>query len=120
MFFLRSITQELVIIDPPEKLVIEVDSAGAYRKLGWARNSVGFSLAPGAVFPATSERFFYFSNAYVREPTAEEDFGLYDVNLVGFGGENRTNSPNQSFTVVPYGKPNTVAVYSFCSLKGLQ
>ncbi len=111
MLFLRRITQRLVIIDPPEKLVLEVDSAGAYSRFRWVRNGADFSDHPTAPFPITG-RFFYFTEAYVREPTAEEDLGLYDVDVAEFGGtQSIVNAPRQFFVVVPYGKPLTVAVY---------
>ncbi len=109
--FLRRITQELVIVDPPEKLVLEVDSARAYLRLNWERNGVHFSPAPSAAFPITSEKFFYFFDVYVTEPTAEIDLGLYVVELNQAGSQDTTGAPDQSFTVVPYGKPLTVAVY---------
>ncbi len=104
--FLRRITQELVIVDPPEKLVLEVDSAGAYSRLHWRRDGVGFSPSPTAPFPIPG-RFFYFTDAYVREPTAEEDLGLYQVDLVQSGSQNTAGAPDQIFMVVPYGKPLT-------------
>ncbi len=106
MLFLRSITQELVIIDPPEKLVLEVDSAGAYQRFNWERNGVGFNPNPSAVFPAIPERFLYFTEAYVREPTDEVDLGLYEVFLFQASGlsQNTVNAPGQRFMVVPYGK----------------
>ncbi len=111
MLFLRSITQlGLIIIDPPEKLVLEVDSAGAYYRFSWRRDGVSFSNSPTAPFPIPG-RFFYFTDAYVREPTAEEDLGLYYVNLVQSGSQYTVGAPGQSFMVVPYGKPHTVAVY---------
>ncbi len=107
--FLRRITQlGLIIIDPPEKLVLEVDSAGAYSRFNWDRDGVQFSNNPTAPFPIPG-RFFYFTDAYVREPTAEEDLGLYEVNLNQFGSQDTTGAPDQSFTVVPYGKPLTVS-----------
>ncbi len=107
--FLRRITQlELIIIDPPEKLVLEVDSAGAYLRFQWRRDSDGFSPNPTAPFPIPG-RFFYFTDAYVREPTAEEDLGVYKVNLVQAGSQTTTGAPDQVFTVVPYGKPLTVS-----------
>ncbi len=112
MLFLRRITQlGLIIIDPPEKLVLEVDSAGAYSRFNWDRNGVSFSNNPTAPFPIPG-RFFYFTDAYVREPTAEEDLGLYEVNLNQAGSQNTVGAPDQVFMVVSYGRPLT---YNFRS-----
>ncbi len=107
--FLRSITQELVIIDPPEKLVLEVDSAGAYSRFNWRRDGENFSPSSTAPFPIPG-RFFYFTEAYVREPTAEEDLGLYEVDLFQAGSQFTVNAPSQVFIVVPYGKSLTVSI----------
>ncbi len=100
---LSSISPGLVVIAPPEKLILEVQSSGAYHYILWKRNGLAY-LFPPWPFPSTPDRFFYFFDAYVREPTTEEHLGLYEVRLVEDAGQNTTDAPIQSFTVARYGK----------------
>ncbi len=99
---LSSITPRLIIIEPPERLVVEVQSSGAYEVINWARNGAFYTFNDPD-FPISSDRFFYFYEAYVREPTSMDDLGVYEVNLLGTGQET-TLAPDQFFTVVRYGE----------------
>ena len=102
--FLGRVTPDgLIIINLPEKLVLEVESSGGYARLGWTRNHVGFSFAPDAEFPATTDRFINFYEIYVRDPTDTSDLGEYEVGVVS--ANFAQNYPGDViFTVVPYGK----------------
>ena len=101
--FLDSITPELVIINPPEKLVLEVEASGAYERFNWERNGDTFSFIPGAAFPIGTDRYFNFFEVYVQHSTTSADLGLYEVDLVQVGSE-QTNVPALIFMVVPYGE----------------
>ncbi len=103
MLRLSSITPQLIIIEPPERLVIEVQSSGAYEVIRWARNSFFYTFT-SPDFPISSDRFFYFYEAYVREPTSMDDLGLYEVEVFNAGGQNTQLAPDQFFTVVRYGE----------------
>ncbi len=103
MLRLSSITPQLIIIEPPERLVIEVQSSGAYDVINWRRNGASYTFNDPD-FPITSDRFFYFYEAYVRQPTSMDDLGLYEVNVFHAGGQNTALAPDQFFTVVRYGE----------------
>ncbi len=100
---LSSITPQLIIIEPPEKLVIEVQSSGAYDVILWRRNGASYTFNDPD-FPISSDRFFYFYEAYVREPTSTDDLGLYEVYVLNAGGQDTSLAPDQFFTVVHYGE----------------
>ncbi len=100
---LSSITPQLIIIEPPERLVIEVQTSGAYDVINWARNGYSYTFNDPD-FPISSDRFFYFYEAYVREPTSMDDLGLYEVNVLPAAGQDTTLAPDQLFTVVHYGE----------------
>ena len=103
LFLSRVTPPGLVIIDPPEKLVLEVESSGAYARLGWRRNNVEFSFTADAEFPATTDRFINFYEIYVRDPTDTSDLGEYEVEVVEANFA-QTHPGDVIFIVVPYGK----------------
>ena len=82
------ISPEAIILHPPEKLVIEVDATGRNELIFWSRNGNLFSEMMTSqffvrfpfVFPTSSELVNYFE-IFVREPTTESDFGVYEVQL---------------------------------------
>ncbi len=103
MLRLSRITPQLIIIEPPEKLVIEVQSSGAYDVINWRRNGVFYSFS-NPDFPISSDRYFYFYEAYVRESTSVDDLGLYEVSVIYVGGQNTQLAGDRLFTVVCYGE----------------
>ncbi len=103
MLHLSSITPQLIIIEPPERLVIEVQSSGAYDAIIWRRNGAGYTFNDPD-FPISSDRFFYFYEAYVRESTSLDDLGLYEVSLLAASGQDTLGAPDLFFTVVCYGE----------------
>ncbi len=104
---LSSITPQLIIIEPPERLVIEVQSSGAYDVINWARNGFDYTI-DSLDFPISSDRFFYFYEAYVREPTSMDDLGVYEVSVLHAGDQDpdidTVLADDQVFTVVRYGE----------------
>ena len=82
------VSPEAIILRPPEKLVIEVETTGRYEFISWTRNGNQFSEMMANsffvrfpfVFPTSSELANYFE-IFVREPTSESDFGVYEVGL---------------------------------------
>ena len=89
-----------VIIDPPEKLVLEVLASGAYAGLRWLKNGLSASVDP--TFPCGPEFYPNFMEMYVMDPTnATTDLGLYDVTLI----DALINPPIRvTFTVTSYSK----------------
>ncbi len=103
MLRLSSITPQLIIIEPPERLVIEVQSSGAYDVIVWRRNGAAYAFNDPD-FPISSDRFFYFYEAYVREPTSMDDLGVYEVEVFNVADQDTQLAPDQFFTVVRYGE----------------
>ena len=68
--------------------MIEVETTGRYELIHWSRNGNQFSemmtnpffVRFPFVFPTSSELVNYFE-IFVREPTTESDFGVYEVQL---------------------------------------
>ncbi len=73
--------------------------------IAWRRNGVFYTFN-NPDFPISSDRFFYFYEAYVRKPTSMDDLGVYEVEVRGVigGGQSTTLAPDQLFTVVRYGE----------------
>ena len=85
-----------VIIDPPEKLVLEVLASGAYAGLDWFKNGVSAVLNP--TFPSGSEFFPNFMEMYVMDPSnTTTDLGLYEVELL-----DAEINPRITFVVTSY------------------
>ena len=80
-----------------------MESSGAYARLDWSRNNVGFSFAPDADFPATPDRFINFYEIYVHDPTSTSDLGVYEVQVVSANFA-QFQPDDIIFTTVPYGK----------------
>ena len=106
------ISPEAIILRPPEKLVIEVEATGRYEAILWRKNSNLFSETttnPFFVrFPnpsgASNELANYFE-IFVREPTTEDDFGVYEVQLDVLDPINQLTIPSEvEFAVIQAGE----------------
>ena len=85
------VSPRVIVLDPPEKLVIETRASGGYGDFDWQRNRDRFS--------ATIQEFSNFFEIFVREPTTADDLGVYEVELgVGTGPQ----LPEIRFDVTPY------------------
>ena len=88
---LERISPRVIVLDPPEKLVLETRASGGYSQFDWTRN--------GNPFSAALQEFPNFFEIFVREPTTADDLGVYEVELgVGSGSQ----VPEVVFTVTPY------------------
>ena len=75
-----------VIINPPEKLVIEVEASGAYEAISWVKNRFASSPSNPNDFPGDPRIFPNFFEIHVQDPTnTNTDLGIYTVELVGVG-----------------------------------
>ena len=86
---LERVSPRVIVLDPPEKLVIETRASGGYGQFDWNRNGVPFGTSP---FIVTLQNFPNFFEIYVREPTNANDLGVYEVEA----------GPEIDFTVTPY------------------
>ena len=97
---LERVSPPVIVLDPPEKLVIETRASGGYRLLEWLRNGNGFMVAAGA-FPISLEEFSNFFENFVRDNTTVNDLGVYEVELT-LGTGQTGQAPEVQFTVTPY------------------
>ena len=88
---LERVSPRVIVLDPPEKLVIETRASGGYRQLDWQRNGIPFGTSS---FLVTLQEFPNFFEIFVRAPTSASDLGVYEVEV----------GPEVDFTVTPYSK----------------
>ena len=72
---IERVSPEVIILRPPEKLVIEVRVSGDYEVLLWNKNSAGQAI-PGLMEPLELPNFY---ESFVRDNTTDEDVGIYAV-----------------------------------------
>ena len=98
-YAISRLSPETIIIDLPEKLVIEVEAAGAYDHIEWRKNgqAAGFNVSS---FPGDVRIFPNFFEMHVMDPTsADTDLGRYDIQLIG-----TINHFEVMVTALPYGE----------------
>ena len=101
---LERVSPATVVLNPPEKLVLEVEASGAYSTIRWDRNGEEFSTTEGAGFQVQQpEEFPNFYEIFVRDPTTADDLGIYDVEVL-IGGIFQAEPDDIVFTVLPYGE----------------
>ena len=99
---LERVSPRVIVLDPPEKLVIETRASGGYRQFDWFRNGNPFTLTQGQPFTVALQEFPNFFEIFVREPTTANDLGVYEVDLVLPGSGSQ--APEVDFVVTPYSK----------------
>ena len=87
---MERVSPEVVILRPPEKLVIEVRVSGDYQVLFWWKGASGQAI-PRVMRP---QEFPNFYEIFVRDNTTTEDEGLYRVTA---------QLDNVTYTVTPTG-----------------
>ena len=97
---LERVSPRVIVLDPPEKLVIETRASGGYQMFDWNKNGNEFTLTPGRPFTVTLQEFLNFFEIFVREPTTTNDLGVYWVDIVG----GQPQIPEIQFAVTPYSK----------------
>ena len=107
---LERISPRVIVLDPPEKLILETRASGGYQWLEWQRNGHPFMLASGP-FSVTLQEFPNFFEIFVREPTTANDLGWYEAELVG----GQPQVPEVDFTVTPYSEYVYVTVRVYCN-----
>ena len=93
----------IIILRPPEKLVLEVRAAGRYQEMIWRRNGVPFSFSPGGDFRVTLQEFSHFFEIFVREPTNTSDLGMFSVQLLPAFGSVQDPTNGIDFAVIAAG-----------------
>ena len=98
---LERVSPQIIVLDPPEKLVIETRASGGYQQFDWQRNGNVFTLTQGQPFTVALQEFPNFFEIFVRESTTANDLGVYEVELVLNVG---VPVPEVDFAVTRYSK----------------
>ncbi len=72
---IERVSPEVIILRPPEKLVIEVRVSGEYEVIFW-RKGTGSNFIPGQMRPQEFPNYF---ETFVRDNTTADDEGFYSV-----------------------------------------
>ena len=97
---LERVSPRVIVLDPPEKLVIETRASGGYRQFDWTKNGNEFTLAQGQPFTVTIQEFQNFFEIFVRDSTTANDLGVYEVDLITNTGQ----VTEIDFAVTPFSK----------------
>ncbi len=84
---IERISPEVIILRPPEKLIIEVRVSGEYEVLFWFKGTSSF--IPGLMRP---QEFPNYHEAFIRDNTTAEDEGLYIVQPQLKSGTSQTHT----------------------------
>ncbi len=90
---IERVSPEVIILRPPEKLVIEVRLSGEYEVIFW-RKGTGSNFIPGQMLPQEFPNYF---ETFVRDNTTADDEGLYIVHPQFKSGTTQTH------TLIPVG-----------------
>ena len=106
------------VLDPPEKLVIEVESSGGYFRHAWHKNDEEMYPNGDVQFrEVTPEKFSEFFQVFVQDPTTTSDHGVYRVELIDDATPVVNVLKTQEFTVTPPGGlfsvGNSCSVYTY-------
>ena len=74
---IERVSPVVIILRPPEKLVIEVRTSGEYQVHFWRRNENLFSTTGFQVM--LPDEFPNFFEIFVRDNTTDDDLGIYSV-----------------------------------------
>ncbi len=72
---IERVSSEVIILRPPEKLVIEVRVSGEYKVIFWRKGTTS-TFIPGQMRP---QEFPNYSETFVRGNTTADDEGFYSV-----------------------------------------
>ena len=75
-----TISPDIIILRPPEKLVLEISNTGRYLFTQWARNAEIAGI-PSSGFQPSPKFFVQFGEVYFAENTTMEDLGIYEATL---------------------------------------
>ena len=90
---IERVSPEVIILRPPEKLIIEVRTSGEYEVHFWRRNENLFSTAGFQVI--LPDEFPNFFEIFVRDNTTEDDLGIYRVQLTLTPANSQTHVCNR-------------------------
>ncbi len=91
--FIERVSPEIIILRPPEKLVIEVRVSGDYEVMFWCKTTIS-AFIHGQMRP---QEFPNYSETFVRDNTTADDEGFYIVHPQFKPGTTQTH------TIIPTG-----------------
>ena len=101
---LEAVSPVDIVLETPDKLVIEVESSGGYHRHAWYKNEEQIFPNGDTQFrEATPERFSEFFQVFVQDPTTSSDHGIYRVDLINDTLITPVVLETQEFTVTPPG-----------------
>ena len=71
--YLERISPEVIVLHPPEKLVIELKVTGRYQNIQWLKNAIPLTIEP--------QQFPNYNEILVYSTTTQDDLGLYEVSV---------------------------------------
>ena len=116
---LERVSPQVIVLDPPEKLVIETRASGTYQMFDWQRNGNAFRTISNqgpSPFIVTLQEFSNFFEIFVRDNTTANDLGVYEVDLILNTGP---QVQEVDFAVTPYSKFTCrfmIAQFAICDL----
>ena len=104
-----------IILQPTERLVLEVRASGRYRLLEWRRNGIlGFFVRDNRFLP-NRQNFAHFLEIYFSELVGVSGFGVYDIQL-SLEEPTQMQPEGVQFTVTQYGMK--ICIANACGLVG--
>ncbi len=85
---IERVSSEIIILRPPEKLVIEVRVSGEYEVLFWGKGT-SHTFIPGQIRPQEFPNYF---ETFVRDKTTADDEGFYIVRPQFKSGTTQTHT----------------------------
>ena len=106
---LERVSPPVIVLDPPEKLVIETRASGGYTRFDWFRNGSLYSLS-GLFHVVIPREFPNFFEIFAREPTTTDDLGVYVADLQIGNAPGQIQAPRVQFVVTRYGKDHETSI----------
>ncbi len=85
---IERVSPEVIILRPPEKLVIEVRVSGEYKVMFWHKGAIN-TFIPGQMRPQEFPNYF---ETFVRDNTTADDEGFYIVQPQFKSGTSQTHN----------------------------
>ena len=90
---IERVSPAVIVLRPPEKLVIEVRTSGEYEVHNWRKNENQFGTSNFQVM--VPEEFPNFFEIFVHDNTTDDDLGIYGVSprLANYNAQTHTILP---------------------------
>ena len=102
-----AVSPSIIILHPPEKLVLEITPFGRYFFLTWSRNGIAFGA--NGFENTVSRGIVDFGDTYYSDSTTEEDLAEYEVSLNPAPGSGQAIPNRITFTVIAPGTTISIA-----------